>query len=116
MGKFNLDILAKEYLRAVPVQAAATLGRPDFTIQDLNRLPHILRSTKLFAGYINHIYKTWTDKICLEEFAYSGYSAPEQKGVWRGRIRPHLKNLGMNYQDISPQSQTYHYKKGCTDS
>lgn len=100
----------------MPVQAAATLGREDFTVQDLDRLPHFPRSPKLLGGYFNHIHKTRPDDSFSQEFAYSGFSAPEKVGAWVGRILGHRIRLRKNYQDLRPQEKTYNYEKGCADS
>lgn len=116
MGRSDPDDVARKYLQAVPVQAAVTLGREDFTVQDLDRLPHFPRSPKLFGGYFNHIHKTRPDDSFSEEFAYSGFSAPEKIGAWVRRILGHLIRLRKNYQDLRPQEKTYHYETGCADS
>lgn len=104
MGRSNSEILARTSLKAVPIQTSAALGRPDCTVQDLNRLPHSPSSTKIYGGYMDHVHKLHNDGS-VEEYAYNGFSAPKA-GAWAGRIVGHLSSLKTNYQDIDQNHQT----------
>lgn len=118
------EALSGTIMRALPVQAAALLGRTPavFTVGDLDRLPH-LPPTEVYGGYIDHTTKTMridgeNDHLQgspQEEYAYAGCSA-NKVGMRAGRIQCHLYYLRKNYNDVPESTRSYHYEKACADA
>jgi hypothetical protein len=55
-GNSDPDVIGNLVVRAVPIQSAATLGRADFGVNDLERLPHF-PPVKVYGCYFNDIIK-----------------------------------------------------------
>lgn len=54
----DAESLAKTMWKALPIQFAAALGRVDFSVEDLDRIPHI-PPTKVYGGCFDHTTKTF---------------------------------------------------------
>lgn len=74
-------------VRDVPIQSAATLGRADFGISDLERLPHF-PPLKVCGCYFNDITKTFKDGRAppppVVKHVYNGMSKSAEGVVKRG--------------------------------
>lgn len=99
-------------VRDVPIQSAATLGRADFGISDLERLPHF-PPLKVCGCYFNDITKTFKDgrapppprckaRLQRDEQVCRGC---RQKG---GGVNNHLKYLRQSYQNVPEKKQHVH--------
>lgn len=97
-------------LRTVPIQSAATLGRADFGVDDIEMLLHF-PPIKVYGCYFDNITKEFKDGRVppVVKLTYNGVSKSAE-GVVKGRVNNHLKYLHQNYQYL-PESK----KEGCAD-